>query len=311
MFYKTKTRLEVEVDGFHGVYWENKVKSEAAVIVMLGDDSEDMLAKGGAKWFMKFGVNALTMSPNKKDYGHHNYPLERFEKAIEYLKKRGNKKIAIGGASTTGTVSLVAASYFSDITLTLAFTPSDFIWQGFMQGKRDGCDEWPIEGEAIVSYKGKALPFMPFVYKHPEYWRVIREESKKGKDMISSKKVFDDSEKATPITEDMFIKVENIKGRIIFVGAEDDALWDACRYIRRAMDRLNSRPHTAKAEAFIYEHGCHLLFPQSMLKTILPVGGGLFTRVFAAGRKYPKECKNSRIDLDKKLVRVITEWVEE
>lgn len=63
----------------------------------------------------------------KKDYGHHNYPLERIEKAIAYLKSRGMKKIGIVGASTTGMLALTAASYYSDITLTLALTPSDFI----------------------------------------------------------------------------------------------------------------------------------------------------------------------------------------
>ena len=41
-------------------------------------------------------------------------------------------------------------------------TPSDFVWQGFMQGKKDGCKEWPIEGESLFSYKGKPLPYMPF-----------------------------------------------------------------------------------------------------------------------------------------------------
>lgn len=312
MFCKTKTRLEVEKDGFHGVYWENKKKSEAAIILMLGDDCEDMLAKGGAKWAVNKGLNALTMSPQKKDYGHHNYPLERFESAIAYLKKRGNKKIAIAGASTTGTLSLLAASYFSDITLTLAFTPSDFVWQGFMCGKKDGCDEWPVEGEAIVSYRGKPLPYMPFAYKHPDYWHVIKEESKQGGDMVASRKLFGDSEKASPITEDMFIKIENIKGKLVFVGTEDDALWDTCRYIRRAMERLSARPHECKAEAFTYEHGTHLAFPQSMLKTFLPVGGGLFIKMmFSAGRKYPKECKATRLDLDKKIIPIFKEWINE
>ena len=42
------------------------------------------------------------------------------------------------GASTTGTLALTAAAYFPDITLTIAMTPSDFIWQGFMQGEKDG-----------------------------------------------------------------------------------------------------------------------------------------------------------------------------
>ncbi len=54
---------------------------------MLGDDAEDMLAKGGVRWLQKRGMNVLTMSPAKKDYSHHNYPLERFEKAIALLKE--------------------------------------------------------------------------------------------------------------------------------------------------------------------------------------------------------------------------------
>ena len=158
-----KIRFEPETDGFHGVFWPTKVKSEAVMIAMLGDDSEDYMVKCCVKWFHKFGVNVMSMSPNKKDYGHHNYPLERIEKAILWLKGYGIKKVGIAGASTTGTLALTAASYFPDITLTIAMTPSDFIWQGFMQGKRDGCKEWPVEGESLFTYRGVPLPYMPFV----------------------------------------------------------------------------------------------------------------------------------------------------
>ena len=45
--------------------------------------------------------------------------------------------------------TVTAASYFEDLTLTIGLTPSDFIWQGFMQGKKDGCKEWSIEGEYV------------------------------------------------------------------------------------------------------------------------------------------------------------------
>lgn len=62
------------------------------------------------------------MSPATRDYGHQNYPLERIERAIEGMKRHGNSKIGIAGASTTGTLALVAASYFPDITLTIAMT---------------------------------------------------------------------------------------------------------------------------------------------------------------------------------------------
>ena len=54
----------------------------------------------------------MAMSPDKKDYGHHNYPLERFGKAISFMKAHGCEKLGIIGASTTGMLSLVAASYY-------------------------------------------------------------------------------------------------------------------------------------------------------------------------------------------------------
>ena len=40
-----KLHFEVEKDGFHGVYWQNKMPSNAAIIAMLGDDAEDYMAK--------------------------------------------------------------------------------------------------------------------------------------------------------------------------------------------------------------------------------------------------------------------------
>ena len=165
------------------------------------------------KWIIRQGINVLTMSPGKKDYGHHNYPLERIEKAITWLRAHGNRKIAIAGASTTGTLALTAAAMFPEITLTIAMAPSDFVWQGFMQGKKDGCKEWPIEGESLFAYHGKPLPYMPFCYQHPDYWNCIAAETKRTGDMINSRKLFDDSEAAHPIQPEEFIPIENIQER--------------------------------------------------------------------------------------------------
>ena len=192
--------FDVETDGFYGAYWACKTPSDCAMITMIGDDPEDYMARSCVKWLLKQDIHVLTMSPAKKDYGHHNYPLERVETAINWLKNHGIHKIGIVGASTTGTLALTAASYFADITLTIGMTPSDFIWQGFMQGKKDGCKEWPIEGESLFSYRGEPLPYMPFVYQHPQYWQCIAAETKRTGDMVNSWKLFDDSEKAHPIT---------------------------------------------------------------------------------------------------------------
>ena len=74
-----KRHFDVESDGFYGAYWKCKTGSDCAMIAMIGDDPEDYLARTSVKWLHKLGVNVMTMSPGKKDYGHHNYPLERIE----------------------------------------------------------------------------------------------------------------------------------------------------------------------------------------------------------------------------------------
>ena len=117
--------FDIESDGFYGVYWACKAGSSCAIIAMLGDDGEDYMARSAVKWLLRLGVSVLTMSPGKKDYGYHNYPLERIEKAMAWLKSHGNAKVGIAGASTTGTLVLTAASIFGGISLTIAMTPKE------------------------------------------------------------------------------------------------------------------------------------------------------------------------------------------
>ena len=306
--------FDVEKDGFYGAYWKCEEPTKAAIIAMLGDDPEDHMAKSSVKWLMKScGVNVLTMSPGKKDYSHHNYPIERIEAAVKLLGSYGNEKIGIAGASTTGTLALVSSSLLPDISLTIAMTASDFVWQGFAQGNKDGCKEWPIEGESLFSFRGKPLPYMPFCYKHPDYWNVMRAESKRSGNMADSRKIFDDSEAAHPITEDEFIKIENIRGKLLMIGAADDSLWAAEKYVRRAEKRFAEKKLEGKthcdAEFLTYEHGTHFVFPDGMLKTVFPIGSVLLLKLmFRAAKEYPEECRQTRIDIEKRVKRTIEEW---
>lgn len=130
-------------------------------------------------------------------------------------------------------------------------------------------------------------------------------------EMIASRELIDVSEKAHPIQEEEFIKIERIKGKPLLIGAEDDVLWDTAKYIRRMKERLTKREHTCEVESYIYEHATHFVFPESMVKTILPIGGDLITRVFATGRNYPKECKTARVDIDRHVTDVILVWKNE
>lgn len=301
-----------EKDGFYGTYYENPKDANCAMIGLFGDDPNDFMAKCGAKWLHKNDVNVMCMSPDVKNYGHVNFPLERIETSIKWLKSHGNKKIGIMGMSTAGMDSLVAASYFPDITLTFGLTPSDFVWQGFEQGEKDGCKEWPIPDASTLSWQGKPLAYMPFVYAHPEYYHKIEEETKGSGDITRSTHLFIDSEKAREHTEEEMIKVENIKGKLIMVGADDDSFWEAGKYVRRMDKRLKERPHECDYEALTYEHGTHFVLPETMLRKALPVGLKFVMKfIFKAAKDYPKECEQTRKDIDRRLSTALKQWVAE
>ena len=78
-----KQVFRIESDGFNGAWYPASVQSYRGLIIMLGDSSEDRMAKTGAKWLNEQGIHVMAMSPDKKDYGHHNYSLERFGKTVQ------------------------------------------------------------------------------------------------------------------------------------------------------------------------------------------------------------------------------------
>ena len=127
--------------------------------------------------------------------------------------------------------------------------------------------------------------------------------------MIASRPMFDESERRHPLREEEKIKVERIRGKLVFIGAEDDVLWDTCRYIRRMQERLSLLPHECTSEAWLYEHGTHFAFPESLLKMMLPVGSSLLVGLmFKAGRQHRRECRETRIDIDRRLTALLKEW---
>lgn len=139
----------------------------------------------------------------------------------------------------------------------------------------------------------------------------IIKETKGSGDIERSTCLFIDSEKAREHTEEEMIKVENIKGKLFLVGAEDDSFWEAGKYIRRMDKRLKERPHSCEYVPLVYEHGTHFVLPESMLRKALPIGLKFVLKfVFRAAKEYPKECDATRKDIDRRLSDALKEWRE-
>ena len=104
-----KQVFRIGSDGYNGAWYPVPAGSKRGVILMLGDSAEDFMASSGAKWLNRQGIHVMAMSPDKKDYGHHSYPLERFGKALAFMREQGCEKFGVIGASTTGMMALDAA----------------------------------------------------------------------------------------------------------------------------------------------------------------------------------------------------------
>ena len=95
----------------------------------------------------------------------------------------------------------------------------------------------------------------------------------------------------------------------MLIGAEDDVLWDTAKYIRRMEKRLAERPHTCEVETAVYPYATHFVFPEGIMKIMLPVGASLFVKMaFQSAKKHPKECKSARVDIDRRITATIESW---
>lgn len=309
---KITEQLTLQNDDCKGCYYQSSKSSDRCILVLVGDEGNDFMDKAFASWLTKkVGVHALCVAIHQRkedDTGVHEWPLEYIESAVKWLKAKGIFKIGILGMSIPGCLSLTAASLIPDISLVVAFTPCDFVPWGFIQGPigKSSKGEWP-SGTSAFTWRGKPLDYQSAFLEKENYWKMFCDDKKKYHEMHTIT-IFDHSENTCPIPESCFIPVENICGKIIFIGTGDDSMWNTSRYIKRMEKRLEEKQFSYPVKTFLYTFGTHLLVPESLLKNAIPVFGDLLYLMFISGRKHPDICKKNRIDLEKKLMIELQNW---
>ena len=105
------------------------------------------------------------------------------------------------------------------------------------------------------------------------------------------------------------IKIENIHGKLLLIGADDDGLWEAGKYVRRMEERLNNRLHNCDYEAIAYRYGTHFVLPEGLLRNAMPIGLKFIMRfIFRSAKEHPNECEETRKDIDRRMSKAIEEW---
>lgn len=296
-------------DGFSGCFYEASEPSGKCVIVFIGDHGDNIMNKWSAKYLNALGCHVLGIGKwqeREKRNGIYEWKLEYVESAVKWLRAKNIAKIGMMGGSFGGNLALTAASLIPDISFVSVFCPCDIVLEGFQEGKKDGMGEW-CTGTSSYTWRGEPLPYQPYFLTEREYWDTYRRASKKYKE-LNSREIFIHSEKTRSVPEECFIKIENIKGKILMFAAEDDSMWETAKYVRRMEKRLKEHHFAYPFECHVYKYGTHFIFPQSLLTGALPVGSGLLIRLFASGRKHPKECRESRIHVDQVMRAAIREW---
>lgn len=304
---------KIERDNFTWTYYECPNPTNKAIILSLGGYSDKRpIFKAAAQYLTEIGTNVVTFLPvqgSEKYSGWKNFPIERAEDIVAWLRTEGNEKIGVAGASTTSAVSLTLASRIPDISIVFAFAVMDFLFQGFNVGKRaDGIKEWPEENSSMLSYRGEPVPYSPFHMTPKEYDALAwgRADSKPGDYNFLG---WCEHIEKQPDFENGLIPVENAHAKIYAFGAKDDTGCPAVMHIQRMGDRLARAGYQYGYEPHIYEHCSHYIFPEGMVRHILPIGSSLlFGRMFKSERLYPKECAEARKDVDSVVRNAVLEW---
>ena len=185
---KVTTTALSERDGFSGTLYAPAGDSRRAVILMAGDSSTDFLTRAFARWLTDCrGLQVLALGVIQtpgQDSGVHGWALERVEQAVAWLKERGLEKIGAVGISMQAVLLLSAAARIPDISLTVAFSPCDYVPWGFTHGRmgREKNAEWPTGG-SLCTWRGEELPFQPAGLGKEAYWRLFEERSREYKEM--------------------------------------------------------------------------------------------------------------------------------
>ncbi len=196
-------------------------------------------------------------------------PVETVGKALDAIVARSDvdpNRIAILGGSKGGELALLAASVYPQIHAVVADVPSPFAWQGIPRGPAAPRSSW--------TYRGKPLPYVPFSSRMGELFAAAF--SSNGP--LDVRAGYDAAMEVNGamIPAAMF-HLENVRGPILFLAADDDQVWDSVAQSQIGMQYLKAHQHPYDDLYLHYPGAGHLFLfaTQQMPFTQVPMGGGV------------------------------------
>jgi dienelactone hydrolase len=218
-----------------------------------------------------------------------NIPVETVGKAIADISARADvdaQRIALLGISKGGEFALLVASAYPQIHAVIADVPSPFAWQGIAQGPGPATSSWTIGGNPVpyVAYTSTmGEQFGAAFMTHQPL------DLRKGYDAAMEAN-------ASQVPAAMF-HLENIRGPVLMLAADDDQIWDSVKQCEIGIQYLRDHHHPYADQYVHYAAAGHIFLFASPNRPMtqatlgpftLLLGGAPQTNLAASKQAWPK-----------------------
>ena len=278
----------VVTEGFEGILFPGDGSKDKVLIVMSGSNGGMGMAKREARFYHESGIPALSLAlfgTSRTSPDLVSVPVEYVQKAVQYLRGLGYRKIGIDGTSKGSEMALVAASLLPDISCVIARVPSYYVSEGLSgQGKKKG-----PSGTSCWSYRGTDLPFAPYKTRSINMLHVLKTHKElRIRDINSDKDV----------TADNIIPVEKINGPVLFISSRHDEVWPSYESACLMEERL-------EAAGFAFAHK-HVVF-ENMSHAAITHLPWIYKMAFKSERQHASECARDREAMKKELLAFVSD----
>ena len=234
------------------------------------------LSEPHAALYAAHGYGALALAYFRAGHLPENLirvPLEYFERAIAWLEARSDidsDRLAVGGASRGGELSLLLGSRFPQFKAVVANVPSSIVYGGVGPTAEAYLEPaWTHGGEPVpffTSRRGRVDDFapepgVPFALT-PLFLRGLEEED---------------------LVREVSIPVERINGPVLLISGKDDAMWPSTHYSEMVMSRLSERGHPFADQHLAYEGAGHIIGQPWVPTTVFASAHPLAKTLYAYG----------------------------
>lgn len=242
-----------------------------AIVLLGGSEGGDVMSRAAPE-FAAHGYVAASVAyfgapglPQTLE----NIPVETVGNAVQAIASRPDvdpERIAIMGASKGGELALLVASLYPQIHAVVAVVPSPFAWQGIAHALGAPTSSW--------TYESKPLPYVAYSAEMGQLFGAAFTthaplDLRKGYEASMRRN-------GSQVAPAMF-RLENIKGPILFIAADDDQIWNSVAQSHMALTYLHEHNHPYADRLIQYPNAGHAFLYSSAKRPLLTAPMGPFT----------------------------------